>query len=122
MLKVSIHTEDSMGNVYTLLEDLVVVWNGRVLVVPAGFKSDGASVPRFFWRCVFPPGDSKALRAAFAHDFIYREHPQGWTKADADNMFYDLLREDGVSWLSSQGAYWGVRLCGGPAWNALKIS
>ena len=120
MLKVSVHTEDSKGNVYTLLEDLAIVWDGKALVVPAGFKSDGASVPRFFWRCVFPPGDSRALRAAFAHDFIYREHPFGWNKEDADNLFYHLLREDGMSWFSSQGAYWGVRLFGSSSWDAYK--
>lgn len=117
MLKVSTHTEDSMGNVYTLLEDLVVVWNGRVLVVPVGFKSDGASVPRFFWRIVFPPGDSRALRATFAHDYIYHTHPENWTKAEADKLFYDLLREDGVHWLSARTAYYGVKLFGKGAWK-----
>ena len=117
MLKVAVHTSDEQGNVYTLLEDLVIIWNGKVLVVPAGFKSDGASVPRFFWRAVFPPGDSRALRAAVAHDFIYREHPFGWTRKEADALFYDLLREDGTSWFSAQSAYWGVRIFGGASWK-----
>ena len=117
MIKVSVHTEDEQGNVYTLLEDVVIIWKNKVLVVPAGFKSDGASVPRFFWRSVFPPGDSKALRAAIAHDFIYREHPLNWTRAEADDLFYDLLREDGVGWFSAQSAYWGVRIFGGASWK-----
>ena len=117
MLKISVHSEDEMGNVYTLLEDVVIVWNGRVLRIPAGFKSDGASVPRFFWRSVFPPGDSRALTAAFAHDFVYRTHPEGWTRKMADDMFYDLLRENRVPWFNAQGAYWGVRLFGGSSWE-----
>ena len=117
MLKVAIHQCDRQGNVYTLLEELTVNWKGKVLTVPAGFKSDGASVPRFFWRSVFPPGDTRALRAAFAHDFIYRTHPFEWSKAEADEMFYDLLREDGVKWFAAQKAYWGVRLFGGSSWS-----
>ena len=117
MLKVAVHQSDHQGNIYTLMEDLTVTWNGKKLIVPAGFKSDGASVPLFFWRSVFPPGDSRALRAAFAHDYIYRTHPWEWSKADADNMFYDLLRQDGIPWLCAQKAYWGVRLFGGTAWK-----
>lgn len=42
MLKVAVHSQDEQGNVYTLLEDLTVIWNGRGLHIPAEFKSDGA--------------------------------------------------------------------------------
>ena len=117
MLKVAVHNEDEKGNVYTLLEDVTVLWQTNTLVIPAGFKSDGASVPRFFWRSVFPPGDSRALTAAFAHDYVYRTHPAGWTRKMADDMFYDLLREDGVGWFNAQAAYWGVRLFGFSSWK-----
>lgn len=117
MLKISVHTEDRHGNVYTLLEEFRVIWNGKVLTIPAGFKSDGASVPRFFWRIVFPPGDAKALRAAFAHDYIYRTHPPGWTRKEADRLFLDLLIADGVPWISAQTAFGGVRLFGGSSWR-----
>lgn len=119
MIKVAVHNQDEQGNIYTLLEDMTVTWNGRELHIPAGFKSDGASVPRFFWRWVFPPGDSRALFAAFAHDYIYRKHPENWSKADADNMFYDLLRQNGVPYLNAQRAYWGVRLFGGSSWKKI---
>jgi hypothetical protein len=117
MLKIAVHKEDEQGNVYTLLEDVTVIWNGRVLYIPAGFKSDGASVPKFFWRWVFPPGDSRALKAAIAHDFVYRNHPQGWDKDSADKMFYDILRENKVPFLNAKRAYWGVRLFGSSSWN-----
>ena len=39
------------------------------------------------------------MRAAFCHDWIYRTHPDGWTKPEADQMFRDLLLEDGVRML-----------------------
>lgn len=109
---VDIHEADKMGNVYTLLEPngIRVIWGGKLLIVPHGFQSDGASVPRFFWRLVFPACDTKALWAAFAHDYVYRTHPEGWTKAKADEMFYDLLVEHGVkvwrAWLAYKGVDW----------------
>ena len=113
-MKVEIHQSDEMGNVYRLLEPLTY----RDLTVPVGFESDGASVPRFFWRVVFPPGDTKALRAAMLHDYIYRTHPAGWTKSAADELFRKLLIEDGVSRTSAALAYYGVRFFGGSSWEA----
>ena len=112
-VKVEVHRADDRGNVYTLLEDLR--WGN--ITVPAGFESDGASVPRFFWRAVFPPGDSQALRAAFLHDYIYRKKPEGWTRAEADNLFYDVLVIEGVPKWRARLAYWGVRLFGSRCWQ-----
>jgi len=112
-VRVEVHRADDRGNVYTLLEDLR--WGN--ITVPAGFESDGASVPRFFWRLVFPPGDADALRAAILHDYIYREHPAGWTRADADRLFYMILVADGVPKFRALLAYWGVRLFGWRSWE-----
>lgn len=114
---VEIHKEDEMGNVFTLKEDVKISWKERRLSVPAGFKSDGASVPRIFWRLVFPSSDTTALRAAFAHDYIYRTHPEGWTKEEADQMFYDLLVNDGVPKWRAWMAYKAVDWFGQSAWN-----
>lgn len=118
-MMIKIHKEDENGNVYTLMEEdgLTVIWDWRTLIVPQGFQSDGASVPRFFWRFVFPPGDTKALRAAFAHDFVYRTHPIGWTKQNADQMFYDLLVADGIGSMSAWCAYQGVKWFGKSSWD-----
>ena len=113
-MKIEVHQSDEMGNVFRLLEPLLC----RGLIVPVGFESDGASVPRFFWRIVFPPGDNRALRAAFIHDWIYRTHPAGWSREAADNLFRTLLIEDGVPRISADLAYWGVRLFGKSSWEA----
>lgn len=116
---VDIHKEDDKGNVYTLKERIRVRWQGRRLNVPKGFQSDGASVPRIFWRLVFPSSDTTALRAAFCHDYIYRTHPQGWTKAEADQMFYDVLVRDGVPKWRAWLAYMGVKYFGFWAWRSM---
>lgn len=115
MVKVSVHRSDAQGNVYTLLEPLYC----RGLSIPAGFKSDGASVPRLFWRVVFPPGDACALRAAIIHDYIYRHHPAGWTRKAADQLFYDLLIRDGTPVHRACLAYTAVRLFGRSSWKTV---
>ena len=111
---IDVHKTDEQGNVFTLREDL----HYKDLTVPAGFSSDGASVPRFFWRIVFPPGDQGAIRAAFLHDWIYRTHPAGWSREAADGLFLNVLLEDCVPKSSAYLAYWGVRLFGESAWKA----
>lgn len=118
---VEIHKETKSGDVYTLKQrcGLRARWNGKQLHVPRGFESDGASVPRFFWRVVFPPCDSKALRAAFLHDYVYRNRPQDWTREEADKMFRDILIRDGMAKWRAWIAYFGVRFFGGSSWTEI---
>ncbi len=111
-LEIGIHEEDARGNVYTLRQEL----RYQDLTVPIGYESDGASVPKFFWRYVFPPGEPRALRAAFLHDYVYREHPNGWPRKKADRMFYAVMLADGMDKGSAKKAYWGVRLFGYSSW------
>lgn len=110
---VDITQSDAMGNVYTLRENLYFAG----LSVPAGFRSDGASVPRFFWRLVFPPGDALALRAAILHDFIYRTRPERWSRDEADRLFLAVMILDGVPVWRAYLAWAGVRIGGGHAWR-----
>ena len=112
-ISVRLEPDDRMGDVYVLLRPL----RRHGVEVPAGFRSDGASVPRFFWRVVFPPGDVHALAAAFVHDFLYRTHPVGWSRKAADEVLLDCMIEDGVYKHRAKLAYWGVRLFGGRAWS-----
>ena len=110
-------TSGGSGDVLELREDLNLCWNGMALTIPAGFHSDGASVPEILWNTVSPAIDPRTLRGSLAHDYIYRVQPANWTRKMADEMFYDLIREDGLSWYRAQKAYWGVRIFGGLAWR-----
>lgn len=107
---VDIHTPDEQGDFITLMAPETAALEDKEITVPVGFSYDGASVPRFFWRVIFPPVHPKSRRAALFHDYIYRTHPEGWTKAEADLLFYELLLEDGVpawrAWLAYQGVKW----------------
>jgi len=113
VVEVREHRADDRGNIYTLLRP--ISWLG--IVIPAGFESDGASVPRLFWGVVFPSGDTKAMFAAIFHDYIYRTHPPVWDRFEADEAFLQLLLDGGVSALRAYRAYIGVRLFGSKAWN-----
>ena len=119
-MQIKIHATDERGNILTLQEPLTITWQGRFIAVPQGFESDGVSTPRFLWATISPAIDNRTIRAGIAHDYIYRTQPQEWTRQDADDMFYDLCREDGLSWFTAQKAYWGLRLFGGSAWEENK--
>jgi hypothetical protein len=41
---------------------------GKVITVPEGYRTDFASVPRFFWRIIPPYG--RYAKAAVAHDYL----------------------------------------------------
>jgi hypothetical protein len=111
------HREDERGNVFTTLFPYRVNFGGKKFLIPRRFESDGASVPRLFWRIVFPNSDSHVTTAGICHDFIYRRQPADWTRAEADRMFYALLIEHGAGFSAAWCAYLAVRLFGGIAWS-----
>lgn len=117
MIKIAVHKEIFTGDIITLLEDLTVTWNGRTVTAPAGFESDGCSVPEFLWDSVSPQLDPRTLRAAIVHDYLYRNAVPGWTRKDADELFYDFMVEDGMSKFKAGIAYYGVRWFGGGNWK-----
>lgn len=93
--------EDSSGRLrYMLTEPLRIkaAMNGTRLsglriTVPAGFVTDLASVPRFFWRWFPPAGDHAA--AAVVHDWFYQQR-LGVSRFLADAIFRDLMDSLGV--------------------------
>ena len=59
---ITVHHEDDAGNIITLLDNLTVIYDYRVITVPEGFKSDGFSTPRFLWSTISPAIDQRTLR------------------------------------------------------------
>ena len=89
------------------LWELVEDWNG----IPAGYPTDGASVPRFLWRVLGPPFEADTIAAAIKHDWEYDRDMK--SRAEIDAEFYHDLREHGVG-IFRASLYWlGVRLFGG---------
>ena len=98
------------GRTYTLAED--VAFREEGIVVPSGFRTDFASVPRFLW-AVFPP-TGYYQRAASLHDFCYcRGKMLVLTRWDADATFLRQMKRDGVGVRTRYTLWLAVRLFGG---------
>ncbi len=119
-MKIDIHQEDRRGNIITTLTTNKVCFRGKCFIIPKGFESDGMSVPRMLWGIVSPKIDPRTTRAAIAHDWIYRDQPEGWTRKEADLMLYCFMLEDGLPEFRARMAYRGVRFLGWIAWDANK--
>ena len=95
-----------------------VGWEGNdeKVTVPAGFRTDFASVPRGLWN-IFPP-DGQYTQAAVLHDYLY--YKQVYTRYKSDFIFYEAMGVLGVrGWVRSV-MYCAVRSCGWIPWNRMK--
>lgn len=98
------------------------------IVVPAGFVTDLASVPRAVWS--FYPPDGPWAKAAIIHDFLYATRGTGvwhgrigvtrdrpYTRKEADDILKEAMADRKVgSW--EQSVIWtSVRLGGAGGWG-----
>jgi len=83
------------------------------IVVPAGFQTDFASVPRLLVG-IFPKV-GKYAGAAVIHDYLYVTQCKGRKWADA--VFYELMREDGVGWVTRWTLFLAARTFGREFWK-----
>jgi len=117
-----LRVEDGLDGVRdTLLEPLVFdTADGWTIVVPEGFTTDYASVPR--WATWVVPREGRYNRAAVVHDWLYRHKPVDpstglpCTRGRADGVFREACAALGVGPLGV--GMWGVlRLTGWWAWR-----
>jgi hypothetical protein len=108
------------------------------IIIPKGYLTDIATVPRFVWTFsgILPDGLHRA--AALLHDFLYQYKGKlpkgtyqelkfegwsfipmkdekgrlGWDRGRCDRMFAHVMREAGVSKLKRRLMYLSVRTCG----------
>ena len=90
----------------------------QVFVVPQGFVSDGASIPRVLWPIIGQPFDFRWRKEAVLHDFFYRAEHKIVSRKLADQIFYDSLRDNGLRYTKAQSMYIGLRLFGWAAWSS----
>jgi hypothetical protein len=114
---IEILDETENGDIFKLRRSMTYCIGEKSITVPKGFESDGASVPRFLWWLISPNIDKRTLAAAILHDYLYRIQPEGWTRKQADAVFYGICRSDGLQLDQSILAWLGLRLFGGKAWR-----
>lgn len=85
--------------------------------VKKGEVTDGASIPRFFWRVVGSPMDGEYLPAAIIHDHYCRcandipcEKERDQLRLQADNLFRQMLAYLEISSWKVVSMYIGVRI------------
>ena len=75
------------------------------IVVPIGFKTNGANVPRFAWN-LYPPNKSDYMPAVIVHDYLCEM--EDYKKAD--QYFKEIMQELGVNKITTGIFYNAVRL------------
>lgn len=122
------HPEPPMkkGGPWTLLEDWEVSFSKDgiteyKIVIEAGFKTDGASIPRWLWPLCGHPLETPRLYAAIVHDYIYsgRLKAKGLTikRSQADALYREMLIALGISRIVAYTEWLAVRLCGKSHWH-----
>lgn len=91
--------------------------SNEVILVPANFVTDFASVPKGLWN-VFPPMGSWS-RAAVVHDYLYATHGYfgTYTRVEADKIFLEIMQVLDVPFWKRQLMFWAVRLGGKSGWT-----
>ena len=87
---------------------------GHVIIVPKGFVTDLASIPRGF--CIYMGRLESHGRAAIVHDYLYWS--QVSSREQADKLLLLAMEESCVGKPKRTSIYAGVRLGGKSAWES----
>lgn len=101
------------GKEVELLENYVVELPYITFEVRAGYKTDGASIPRIFW-WFSNPFSSDTLPAAIVHDALYQT--EFFPRSQADSIFYNIMKLNKVNLFKRTLYYLAVRLFGWIVW------
>jgi len=95
---------------YVLSADFTVTLGGRSWTVPAGYRTDLATVPRIFWWAIPPTGAYEI--AAVLHDWMITDGIAAGlvNSREADAVFRELMRLAGVGVVTRWCMWAAVRL------------
>lgn len=100
-----------------LVEKFDVMFRGELYTVPAGFKTDGASIPRWLWPVCGHPLQAPRVVAAVVHDFLYGGGDPEATRADADDLYRDMQLALGIPRRRAYVEWLVLRVCGWTHWR-----
>ena len=101
---------------YKLRSTLSFVGATHMVTVGDGFVTDGASIPRAFYTLIGCPLSGKYVGSAIIHDALYNSRLL--PKVDADKMFLEMLKDNGVGAIKRNLMYWAVKYFGKSSYNA----
>jgi hypothetical protein len=94
------------ANFWRLVEPVIYEGKTQTFIVPTGFKTDLASVPRLFTWLI--PRYGIYTKSAVLHDFLCRT--KAVNRSDADGLFRRTMRESDVPFLHRWMMWAAVRL------------
>ena len=93
----------------------ISIQQSLTIIVPAGFITDFASVPRALWM-IYPRWGTYGY-AAIVHDLLYKDVAFKGSRLMADKIFYEAMLELGVPDTRASILYYAVRIFGSFAWG-----
>lgn len=98
-----------------------LIWQDAVygrLVVPAGFVTDLASIPRLFRNLPWLDPNGLSRRPAVVHDWLYGSQPgRRYGKKFADSFLRAALIAEGATHGDAMTFYYAVHWFGGSSWR-----
>ena len=83
---------------------------GNILIVPAGFETDFASVPRPLWP-ILPLSDAVYDKAAVLHDYAVSNRKLiGYSLMECHRLFREVLLFSGTGPIKTRAMYYAVVL------------
>ena len=104
---------------YLLQRDYdIKLQNGDLIHIDKGYQTNGADIPRIFWR-LYPPYSPEYMPAVLVHDYLcdvaMQQENRDDAFLDADNAFLDVLTQLNVNKIKRIIFYNAVR-----AWHKLR--
>ena len=103
---------------WKLCDNMIVRIDDSYHVVPMGFKTDLASIPRAIW-WLYAPTDFKAISSSVLHDWHYCCSKDS-DRMQSDDQFYYGLISQGMPKARASLYYSAVRLFGWPSFDNEK--
>lgn len=95
---------------YLTCHDVRVAIGSRMVVIPEGFDTDLASIPRILWPFM-SPAYSDFIGPSILHDYLYRDRT--WmVRREVDDVFHDALITNGLDRWTAWKMWLAVRLFG----------
>jgi hypothetical protein len=102
-----------------------LIWTDPIygrLVVPAGFETDLASIPRLFRNLPAFDPNGASRRPAVVHDWLYSSKAgYRYGRDFADSFLRASLLAEGASPLTAAAFYYAVRVGGRSHWDPLPL-
>lgn len=120
-----------VGGKWITGEPCAYTFEGVTVIVPEGFKTDLASIPRAIWPIMAP--HELSVAAPLLHDYLYRcggvpPTAQVWpptrtfTRSEIDGLLLAVMKAEGVSAWRAYSAYVAVRVFGSFCWANPRLA